>query len=80
VAEVLRRHGLDRGRLVVENEAGEDRMTLRIECGTERAGQLHGSLEATLRDVMKLRGEVQEVAPGALPNDGKVIEDLRKYA
>src|SRR4029078_12588519 len=32
VAEVLRRHGLARGRLVVENEQGEDRMTLRLEC------------------------------------------------
>jgi len=27
-----------------------------------------------------LRGEVVRVAPGTLPNDGKVIEDLRKYA
>jgi phenylacetate-coenzyme A ligase PaaK-like adenylate-forming protein len=80
VAEVLRRHGLGRGRLVVENEQGEDRMTLRIECADARAGELHGAVEATLRDVMKLRGEVQPVAPGALPNDGKVIEDLRKYA
>jgi len=26
-----------------------------------------------------LRGEVALVAPGSLPNDGKVIEDLRKY-
>ncbi|HET9577884.1 MAG TPA: AMP-binding protein [Usitatibacter sp.] len=80
VAEVLRRHGLDRGRLVVENEQGEDRMTLRVECAGERAAALRGSVEATVRDVMKLRGEVQAVAPGALPNDGKVIEDLRKYA
>ncbi|MGE5095072.1 MAG: phenylacetate--CoA ligase family protein [Betaproteobacteria bacterium] len=80
VAEVLRRHGLDRGRLVVENEQGEDRMTLRVECAGERAAALRGSVEASVRDVMKLRGEVQAVAPGALPNDGKVIEDLRKYA
>jgi len=27
----------------------------------------------------KLRGEVELMAPGSLPNDGKVIEDLRKY-
>ena len=80
VAEVLRRHGLDRGRLVVENEQGEDRMTLRIECADESPGELHRAVEGTLRDVMKLRGEVQRVAPGGLPNDGKVIEDLRKYA
>jgi phenylacetate-CoA ligase len=74
VAEVLRRHGLQRGRLVVENEAGEDRMTLRLEEGADAA-----AVEATLRDVMKVRGEVRLVARGSLPNDGKVIEDARIY-
>ncbi|MGZ5078215.1 MAG: phenylacetate--CoA ligase family protein [Usitatibacter sp.] len=73
VAEVLRRHGIARGRLVVENEGGEDRMTLRL----ENAPADPTSIEATLRDVMKVRGEVKS---GALPNDGKVIEDLRKYS
>ena len=34
----------------------------------------------TIRDVTKLRGEVQSVLPGTLPNDGKVIEDHRSYA
>jgi len=29
--------------------------------------------------VTKLRGEVRIVAPGSLPNDGKVIEDARSY-
>jgi phenylacetate-CoA ligase len=79
VAEVLRRHGLARGRLVVANEAGEDRMTLRIE--SERAGdaELAARVEATLRDVSKLRGEVRFERPGSLPNDGKVIEDARAY-
>ena len=33
----------------------------------------------SLRDVTKLRGEVALVAPGSLPNDGKVIEDARRY-
>ena len=32
-----------------------------------------------MREVTKLRGEVAFAAPGTLPNDGKVIEDLRKY-
>ena len=73
VAEVLRRHGLARGRLVVENDAGEDRMTLRVECATAPAG-----IESTQRDVLKLRGEIECVE--ALPNDGRVIEDLRKYS
>jgi phenylacetate-CoA ligase len=78
VAEVLRRHALSRGRLLVENESGEDRMTLRA----EHAGAAEGlarAIEATLRDVTKLRGEVRLVPPGELPNDGKVIEDARKY-
>jgi phenylacetate-CoA ligase len=76
VAEVLRRHALARARLVVENEAGEDRMTLHVE-GV--AGDV-APIEATMKEVMKVRGEVRGVAAGSLPNDGKVIEDLRKYS
>jgi phenylacetate-CoA ligase len=29
--------------------------------------------------VTKLRGDVELVSPGTLPNDGKVIEDARSY-
>ena len=79
VAEVLRRHGLARGRLVVENEAGEDRMTLQVE-GERADASLERALESTLRDVMKLRGAIAWRAPGTLPNDGKVIEDARRYS
>jgi phenylacetate-CoA ligase len=76
VAEVLKRHGMQRGRLVVENENGEDRMTLRVEGDLPADAR---TVEATLRDVMKVRGEVSYVPAGSLPNDGKVIEDARKY-
>jgi len=79
VAEVLRRHGLARGRLVVANEAGEDRMTLRVESDGDAQADLAARVEATLRDVSKLRGEVRFERPGSLPNDGKVIEDSRRY-
>jgi phenylacetate-CoA ligase len=79
VAEVLRRHGLARGRRVVENEAGEDRMTLHVE-GEGGDARLAGALEASVRDVMRLRGGVAWRAPGTLPNDGKVIEDARRYS
>ena len=79
VAEVLRRHGLGRGRLVVGNEAGEDRMTFHVErAGGDRG--LASAIEATLRELVKVRGDVAFVAPGSLPNDGKVIEDIREYA
>ncbi|HSW82438.1 MAG TPA: AMP-binding protein [Usitatibacter sp.] len=79
VAEVLRRHGLSRGRLVVANEAGEDRMTLRVELDGDAHADLATRVEATLRDVSKLRGDVRFERPGSLPNDGKVIEDSRSY-
>lgn len=80
VAEVLRRHGLARGRLVVGNEAGEDRMTLRVEGEATRDANLATAIEGTLRELMKVRGEVKFVSPGSLPNDGKVIEDARAYS
>jgi phenylacetate-CoA ligase len=79
IAEVLRRHPeVRRARLVVEGEVGQDRMTLKCEAQERRTG-LADMLVATIREVTKLRGEVELVAPGSLPNDGKVIEDLRKY-
>ena len=79
VNEVVRRHAeVLRARLVVEGEAGNDRMTLHCEV-RERPAGLAEALVNTIRDVTKLRGEVELVAPGTLPNDGKVIEDKRKY-
>ncbi|MEJ2173950.1 MAG: AMP-binding protein [bacterium] len=79
VNEVLRRHPeVAKARLVVEGETGDDRMTLRCET-VERPAGLGEAIVASIRDVTKLRGEVELVAPGSLPNDGKVIEDLRKY-
>jgi phenylacetate-CoA ligase len=37
------------------------------------------AIVATIRDVTKLRGEVMLRKPGELPNDGKVIDDTRKF-
>jgi phenylacetate-CoA ligase len=79
IAEALKRHGLAKARLVVENEAGEDRMTLCVERDGPDAG-LATAVEATVKELTKLRGEVKFAAPGTLPNDGKVIEDLRNYS
>jgi phenylacetate-CoA ligase len=77
VAEVLRRHTeVVKARLVVSGAMADDRMTLHAECAGEPEG-LAAALAGTLRDVTKLRGEVLLVAPGSLPNDGKVIEDQR---
>jgi len=79
VGDIVRRHSeIARARLVVEGEAGNDRMTLKCEVREQPAG-LAEAVVASIRDVTQLRGEVELVAPGSLPNDGKVIEDLRKY-
>ena len=79
VSEVTRRHPeVLRARLVVEGEAGNDRMTLKCEARDRPAG-LAEAIVASIREVTKLRGEVELVPPGSLPNDGKVIEDQRKY-
>ncbi len=79
VNEIVRRHPeVLRARLVVEGEVGSDRMTLKCEAKDRPAG-LAEALVASIREVTKLRGEVELVAPASLPNDGKVIDDLRKY-
>jgi phenylacetate-CoA ligase len=80
VADVLRRHPeVLRARLVVEGEDGNDRMTLKCEV-KEIHEKLKEAIVASIRDVTQLRGEVEMLAPGSLPNDGKVIEDARKYS
>jgi phenylacetate-CoA ligase len=79
VAEILRRFPeLLRGRLVVSGEMANDVMTLQAETAAAPAG-LDQRVGQAIRDVTKLRGEVQLLPPGSLPNDGKVIEDARSY-
>ena len=79
VAEVVRRHtDVIRARLVVGSAGNQDLMTLRCETATGDPG-IAGAVAATVRDVCKLRSEVEIVPPGSLENDGKVIEDARTY-
>jgi len=79
VNDIVRRHPeILRARLVVEGEAGNDRMTLKCEV-RERLQSVAEAIVASIREVTKLRGDVELVEPDSLPNDGKVIEDLRKY-
>ncbi|HZI84767.1 MAG TPA: phenylacetate--CoA ligase family protein [Casimicrobiaceae bacterium] len=78
VAEIVRRHpGIVKARLAVDHAEGADRMTLHVEGRENRATA--EAIVASMREVTKLRGEVVFHAPGELANDGKVIEDLRKY-
>ena len=78
VAEIVRRFPeVQRARLVVSGEMADDRMLLRAEAVADAA--LQQRLSEAVRDVTKLRSDVELVAPGSLPNDGKVIEDARSY-
>lgn len=80
VAEVARRHPeVAKARLVVSGEMADDRMALHVEVANPSAADLAPHIEASLRDVTKLRGTVHLAAIGSLANDGKVIEDARKY-
>lgn len=79
VAAIVRRFPqVLRARLVVSGEMANDQMLLQVET-TETAEGLARQLGDAIREVTKLRGEVQMVPPGSLPNDGRVIEDARSY-
>jgi phenylacetate-CoA ligase len=76
VAEFVARHPeVARARVIAQRDGERDVMVVQVEteaCEPERYA-------ASIAEVMKLRGEVELVAPGNLPNDGKVIDDQRSY-
>jgi phenylacetate-CoA ligase len=77
VAQIAARHpGVGRLRLVITRAGEQDAMTLRAEAPAAMAEALAASLQA----VTRLRGAVETVPPGSLPNDGKVIADERPVA
>ncbi len=79
VADVVKRHpALARARLVIDNPDDNDRMVLHVEAA-DPARVDAAAIVAALRDVTKLRGEVAVHPPGTLANDGKVIDDTRKF-
>lgn len=68
-----------KARLVVTGEMASDQMTLKVETACSGPDSLALKVADAIRDVTKLRGQVELVLPGSLPNDGKVIEDARSY-
>ncbi|MBP6405644.1 MAG: AMP-binding protein [Proteobacteria bacterium] len=79
VADIARRFPeVVKARLVVSGEMASDQMTLKVEASSMPQG-LDARIGEAIRDVTKLRGQVELLAPGTLPNDGKVIEDARSY-
>jgi phenylacetate-CoA ligase len=79
VADIARRFPeIVKARLVVSGEMANDVMTLKVETASPPQG-LDARIGEAVRDVTKLRADVELVQPGTLPNDGKVIEDARSY-
>lgn len=79
IAQVIKRHPeIKKARLVVSGQVGNDMMVLQIELADATDSQLQ-SYAASVRELTKLRADIQRVEPGSLPNDGKVIDDIRSY-
>ena len=75
VATLARRHdAIGKVRVVVTHDGSNDQMLVRIESAS---GAIDG-IEDSIRDILKLRGEVEWLEPGGLPKDGIVIEDQRE--
>jgi phenylacetate-CoA ligase len=80
VADIVRRFPeVARARLVVSGEMANDAMLLQVETACSGPEALMVKIEDAIRDVTKLRGKVELLPVGSLPNDGKVIEDARSY-
>jgi phenylacetate-CoA ligase len=81
VQNIVRRHPeILKARLVVSGQMANDVMTLQCEVQNRPDAALATAIGASIREVTKLRGEVVFIAPGALPEDGKLIEDARDYS
>jgi phenylacetate-CoA ligase len=79
IAEIVKRFPeVLKARLVVTGEMANDAMTLKVEVSTSPDG-LSARIGEAIRDVTKLRSDVDLIPAGSLPNDGLVIEDARSY-
>ena len=72
--------GVQRYQIVVGRQGHEDSLTLRVELvpGSDAAG-VSKTLEGAIREVMKLRGSVDVVAAGTIPENAKKISDERTW-
>ena len=79
VDKVIKRHPeINRARLLIDWVNESDQVTLQVETSAPSTA-LDGAISASIRDICKIRGETCFVPPDSLPNDGKVIDDIRKY-
>ena len=76
VAALVAKHpAVRRARVVVTRAEERDEMTVQVEATEADTG----AIESSLQGILKVKGKVELLEPGALPNDGKVIDDRRSY-
>jgi len=76
VAALVAKHDeIAKARVIASREGEMDVMTVQIEAKGGDAEYFAGSVA----DALKMKGKIEVVSPGSLPNDGKVIEDQRSY-
>ncbi len=79
IAEVAKRHPeILRARLTIDRRDLLDTATLACEVRGAPAAALVEAVAKSFHEIAKLRADVALAAPGTLPNDGKVIDDVRK--
>jgi phenylacetate-CoA ligase len=82
VDEVARRYPNIAGyRVVVTRERDQDGMTFQVELRDENVDKekLRRDIQNTIRDVMKVRGDVEFVPQGTIPKGAKKVEDTRTW-
>ncbi|MEE8364868.1 MAG: AMP-binding protein, partial [Gammaproteobacteria bacterium] len=79
VDKVVKRHDeIIKARLIIDWVDEADQIKLKCECNSSDES-LVDSIVDSIRQICKLRGEVELLEPDSLPNDGKVIDDIRQY-
>ncbi len=72
---VARSPEIRKARVNVTRSDNNDVMTVLLEI----EGEVNKDYDSIVKEMLKLKGDVQTCAPGTLPNDGKVIDDQRKF-
>ncbi len=70
--------GLNRARLVIDHKDSRDIAVLRCEADAAETA-LADQIAGVFTSECKVRAEVEFVGAGDLPNDGKIIDDIRQY-
>lgn len=72
---------VSRVRVRVDREGSRDLMLFDVELAEGVVGSevLKSKIEEKIREVLKLRGDVSFLQKGTIPEDAKIIEDVRKW-